>query len=188
MCIRDRFWKISSNKYKNEKWKMFQLRRRYINLKTNKLHKHSVWQYYNTVQIQQFMPHSIHSISKTTIHQQNIQEHRMQEYWISRMAWICLMQHTAQSAIVLLLIYYYYGKSSCSNQIIQSVHTDLTWRHQCLCILGLYRRYRNAVLLFRPPGPASAGQVGLYILLLGFIYLFRPPGPAVVLSLLGRPT
>ena len=59
-----------------------------------------------------------------------------------------------------------------------SVHTDLTWRHQCLCILGLYRRYRNAVLLFRPPGPASAGQVGLYILLLGFIYLFRPPGPA----------
>jgi len=76
----DQFWKISSNKYKNEKWKMFQLRRRYINLKTNKLHKHSVWQYYNTVQIQQFMPHSIHSISKTTIHQQNIQEHRMQEY------------------------------------------------------------------------------------------------------------
>ena len=28
-----------------------------------------------------------------------------------------------------------------------SVHTDLTWRHQRLCILGLYRRYRNAVLV-----------------------------------------
>ena len=28
-----------------------------------------------------------------------------------------------------------------------SVHTDLTWRHQRLCILGLYRHYRNAVLL-----------------------------------------
>ena len=28
-----------------------------------------------------------------------------------------------------------------------SVHKDLTWRHQRLCILGLYRRYRNAVLL-----------------------------------------
>ena len=26
--------------------------------------------------------------------------------------------------------------------------------------------------LFRPPGPAAAGRVGLYILLLGFIFLF----------------
>ena len=28
-----------------------------------------------------------------------------------------------------------------------SVHTDLNWCQQRLCILGLYRRYRNAVLL-----------------------------------------
>ena len=48
------------------------------------------------------------------------------------------------------------GNTSCGNCIMvnyqatsqdPSVHTDLTWRHQRLCILGLYRRYRNAVLL-----------------------------------------
>lgn len=30
----DQFWEVSSDKYKNDKWKMFQFCRRYINLKT----------------------------------------------------------------------------------------------------------------------------------------------------------
>ena len=43
---------------------------------------------------------------------------------------------------------------------------------------GLYILLQGFIYLFRPPGPAAAGRVGLYILLLYFIYLFRPPGPA----------
>ena len=37
---------------------------------------------------------------------------------------------------------------------------------------ALVIRHESSILLFRPPGPATAGRVGLYILLLYFLSFF----------------